>query len=111
MLDRPLSFSVLASCVLSFLLMSGHFVLKNLPFSLTGVIPGSLHNDMYSFNPASSTWTTLAPSGAVPSARLGMGFTSTPDGLLYLFGGLQAEGGGKLVCDYLRTKGSVFVML
>ncbi len=74
----------------------------NLNICLTGVIPGAHRDDMYSFNPASSMWTTLAPSGAVPSARLGMGFTSTPDGLLYLFGGLQAVGNGKLlVSEYV----------
>jgi hypothetical protein len=45
------------------------------------------YNDLYRFNPATVTWTALSPSGPFPSPRHMMGFTATPDGKLYVFGG------------------------
>jgi hypothetical protein len=53
---------------------------------------GKAGNDLYSFSPATNTWTTLVPSGSAPSPRQGMGFAGAPDGMLYVFGG-QAKSG------------------
>jgi N-acetylneuraminic acid mutarotase len=47
-------------------------------------------NDLYRFSPAASTWTALSSSGSAPSSRYAMGFTATPDGMLYVFGGLAS---------------------
>ena len=44
-------------------------------------------NDVYRFDVAAATWTALSPSGPIPVIRYYMGFTSTPDGMLYVFGG------------------------
>ncbi len=48
-------------------------------------------NDFYRFSAAANTWTAL-PTGSAPSARYGMGFASTPDGMLYVFGGFDGTG-------------------
>jgi hypothetical protein len=50
---------------------------------------------VYRFSPANNTWTALSPSGSGPSPRYTMGFASTPDGALYVFGGFSSgkEGG------------------
>jgi N-acetylneuraminic acid mutarotase len=53
------------------------------PFFLSGWVL----NDLYSFNPAGNIWTNLMPAGSIPSGRQNMGFTASPDGKLYLFGG------------------------
>ena len=50
-------------------------------------------NDLYSFSPATVSWTALAPSGVAPLARSAMGFAATPDGLIYLWGGYNFETG------------------
>jgi hypothetical protein len=57
---------------------------------------GYWYNDVYRFSAAANTWTALSPSGSGPSRRSEMGFASTPDGLLYVFGGWDGgiEGGG-----------------
>ena len=56
-------------------------------------------NDLFRFDPATNTWTELIPSGRVlPPATAQMGFTATPDGRLYLFGGTVADIGECLVC-------------
>ena len=52
-----------------------------------------LLNDLYCFSPAANTWTALSPSGAPPSPRQGMGFAAASDGVLYVFGGLNASSG------------------
>jgi hypothetical protein len=56
------------------------------------------NNDMYRFSPANNTWTELSPSGSGPSPRWAMGFASTPDGVLYVFGGAGSSGkeGGQI---------------
>jgi N-acetylneuraminic acid mutarotase len=43
-------------------------------------------NDLYRFSPTSNAWTALSVASP-PSARYGMGFAATPDGMLYVFGG------------------------
>jgi hypothetical protein len=43
-------------------------------------------NDLYRFCPTINEWTALNPSNP-PSARALMGFTATPNGMLYAFGG------------------------
>ncbi len=47
----------------------------------------SYFNDLYHLDPATATWTKLNPSGSPPAERHMMGFTATPDGALYVFGG------------------------
>ena len=49
-------------------------------------------NDLYSFSPATVQWMELSPSGSIPSPRISMGFTSTADGMLYVFGGWNNDG-------------------
>ncbi len=49
-------------------------------------------NDLYSFSPAVGTWTALFPSGSGPSPRSTPGFTVTPDGMVYIFGGWNENG-------------------
>uniref|UniRef100_A0A6T8DVU2 Uncharacterized protein n=1 Tax=Cryptomonas curvata TaxID=233186 RepID=A0A6T8DVU2_9CRYP len=63
-------------------------------------VPAPLSN-FSRFNPRNNSWTDLVPisNGSVPSARYAMGFTSTPDGRLFVFGG-HGESGllGDLSC-------------
>jgi hypothetical protein len=52
---------------------------------------------VYRFSAAANAWTALSPSGSGPSPRFAVGFTATPDGMLYVFGGdgdtgIQMEG-------------------
>jgi hypothetical protein len=47
---------------------------------------------MYRFNAAANTWTALSPTGSGPSPRRAMGFAATPDGMLYIFGGMCYSG-------------------
>jgi N-acetylneuraminic acid mutarotase len=54
-----------------------------------------LLNDLYRFSPTSNTWTALNIASP-PSARYGMGFSATPDGMLYVFGGDGNRGEGSL---------------
>jgi hypothetical protein len=49
-------------------------------------------NDFYRFSAATNSWTALSPSSSAPSARLWLGLASTPDGMLYLFGGVSSSG-------------------
>ncbi len=49
-------------------------------------------NDLYLFNPATTSWQKLAPNGSIPSPRQLMGFAATPDGKLYAFGGSGNSG-------------------
>jgi N-acetylneuraminic acid mutarotase len=53
-------------------------------------------NDVYRFSPGDNAWTALSPSDSAPSQRNAMGFAATPDGMLYVFGGLDdgVRGGG-----------------
>jgi hypothetical protein len=51
-------------------------------------------SDLYRLSATSNAWTALFPSGSGPSERRGMGFAATPDGMLYVFGGLSRDGGG-----------------
>ena len=55
-------------------------------------------NDLYSFNPATVKWMELSPSGSIPSPRFSMGFISTADGMLYVFGGYQGNGEEREEC-------------
>jgi hypothetical protein len=45
-------------------------------------------NDLYRYNPTTRVWTALSPSGTKPSKREFTGFTATPGGKLYAYGGL-----------------------
>ncbi len=65
-------------------------------------MPGN--DDLYSFDPASLTWTLLsdAATGARPSARSWHGFTSA-GGKLYVHGGMTAQYGNCFVCGGSRT--------
>jgi hypothetical protein len=47
---------------------------------------------MFLLNPKKGTWTRLASNGTKPLARSSMGFISTPDGMIYLFGGNSIDG-------------------
>jgi N-acetylneuraminic acid mutarotase len=49
-------------------------------------------NDLYRFSAENNTWTALSPTGSGPTPRYGMGFTATPNGMLYVFGGLYSSG-------------------
>ena len=51
------------------------------------ICSAGLYNDLWSFNLSTGYWTAMTPIGPVPYPRYWFGFTSTPDGLLYLFGG------------------------
>jgi hypothetical protein len=59
----------------------------------TSTVSAVLLNDLYHFNPATVTWTALFPSGSAPSPRCcnTLGFTSTPDGIIYVYGGIKDE--------------------
>ncbi len=46
-----------------------------------------LLNNILVFNASCVTWTTLFPTGVLPSPRASMGFTATADKKFYLFGG------------------------
>ena len=65
-----------------------------------------LLNDLYSFSPASATWKELSPSGAVPAPRTSMGFTATPDGSLYVFGGTTSGGEERMMVWLLVRENS-----
>ena len=52
------------------------------------------YNDLYQFDPTAVTWIQLAassPGNAGPSATQGMGFTATPDGMIYFIDGGYGE--------------------
>ena len=51
------------------------------------VRPPVADGHIYRFDPTIGTWTELSGAGSAPSPRYGMGFTATPDGMLYVFGG------------------------
>ena len=51
------------------------------------------HNDIYRYNRGTSTWTRIATNGNVPLPRVRMGFTATPNGTIYLFGGYSDYNG------------------
>jgi hypothetical protein len=53
-----------------------------------------LLSDVYRFSPAANTWTALSPSGTGPSRRYAIGFSATPDGMLYVYGGYDDYYGG-----------------
>jgi N-acetylneuraminic acid mutarotase len=57
-----------------------------------GLDDGGPRNDLYRFSPGDNAWTALPPSGSAPSPRNAMGFAATPDGMLYIFGGLDGIG-------------------
>ena len=67
-------------------------------FFLAVRLAGNLLNDMFDFDPATSTWRAHARVGTTPAARssFGLAFSS---GSLYLFGGqtLSGTSGGKNV--------------
>ena len=48
-------------------------------------------NDLYSFSRTSNIWTALS-AASPPVARSDFGFVSTPDGILYVFGGSTGSG-------------------
>jgi hypothetical protein len=51
-------------------------------------------NDLYRFSPSASKWAELSPIGPAPAPRQYMGFAATPDGMLYVFGGLRCSAYG-----------------
>jgi hypothetical protein len=53
--------------------------------------PADFVNDLYRYSPSGNKWTKLYPSGVAPSPRELMGFAATPDGTLYVFGGLGSR--------------------
>ena len=63
-------------------------------------VPGFL-GDLYTYSPASNKWTQLAPPA--PSPRCDLGFVSTSDGRLWVFGGKGATG----ACVRKRSAGPV----
>ncbi len=57
------------------------------------VIAGyGLSNSLHCLSINANTWTTLSPSGPAPTPRYLLGFAATPDGMLYVFGGLSSSG-------------------
>ena len=51
-------------------------------------------NDLYVFNPKNATWTQLLGfSGSSPPPLAWMGFAATPEGQLYIFGGMGSVAG------------------
>ena len=44
-------------------------------------------NDLYRYDPTTITWKLLPPSGSAPSPRYAMGFTATPNRIIFVFGG------------------------
>jgi hypothetical protein len=54
-------------------------------------------NDVFGFDPTSNIWAQLSPVGTIPSGRERMGFASSHDGLIYLFGGLNQQGNRQFV--------------
>ena len=50
-----------------------------------------LLDDLYVFSPSSCSWTMLSPYGSVPPVLYKVGFTATPNGMLYLFGGADGK--------------------
>ncbi len=69
------------------------------PFLNSLSCPGEHLNDLYKFIPSNETWSTLHPSGLIPIGRTLGGFTSTPDGMLYLYGGYNALSGPGQCCS------------
>ena len=54
--------------------------------------PSGVVNSLYSFSPGNETWTVYS-SVNTPSARRFLGLTAAPNGLVYLFGGQDTNGG------------------
>lgn len=48
-------------------------------------------NDMYNLNPSTKSWFKIEVNGLIPSARAAMGFTSAPNGNIYLLGGADMQ--------------------
>ncbi len=44
-------------------------------------------DDLFCFKPRTLEWMRLSTVGARPTPRYDVGFTATPDGKIYLFGG------------------------
>ena len=53
---------------------------------LTGLSDG-----IQRYDPTSNRWTLLAANGTSPGARNNVGFTSTPNGTIYLYGGSNSS--------------------
>jgi hypothetical protein len=57
-------------------------------FVLFGGFGAAIYNDVWSFSPATNTWTQLAPGGAIPPARYGHTAVYDQDGArMLVFGG------------------------
>ncbi len=52
-------------------------------------------NDLWYFDPKSNSWTNTTTKSRVPIGRYALGMTSTPDGMLYVFGGSNVGSGGE----------------
>jgi hypothetical protein len=61
--------------------------------SLTPLATAFGSNKLYHFDFTGSAWSVIAPKGAVPPGRVKMGFAATPAGVLYVFGGMDANFG------------------
>jgi hypothetical protein len=70
--------------------------------------------DVWCFNVAANNWTLLSPSGTGPSPRNFNGFTATPDGMLYVFGGSydgnEREGRGAAAVDGACRVGCIGIL-
>ncbi len=65
---------------------------KNVASNIGFLSLAEFQNNIFTFDQSINSWTQLAAVGTLPSGRERMGFTSTPDGLIYMFGGYS---GGK----------------
>lgn len=58
-------------------------------FGGSNLAANKMMNDLHSFSPESDTWTNIAHDSA-PPPRIWMGCTATPDGMVYIFGGMSS---------------------
>jgi hypothetical protein len=64
-------------------------------------------NDIYRFSPTTNAWTLLSATNP-PVASWHMGFTATPDGSLYVFGG-HTNSGGETALRAARARSSTIL--
>lgn len=57
-----------------------------------GLDSGGLSEGIQRYDPTLNRWTLLAANGTSPGARNNVGFTSTPNGTIYLYGGTNSTG-------------------
>ena len=64
---------------------------KLFAFGGRAFFPSMIYGDMFVFDTIANSWSKIEASGPTPSARYSMGFTSTPDGQVYVFGGTDGS--------------------